>query len=146
MSVKGLADTCHVLLLLLLPSQESDMLIQVVCALGLGGDPILICNLQRANFSCILPLILSACAQIFADLLNGSASPGEEGGGRGATWGSRGVMGWGVSLLAAGHLAPGLGCRGSLRVSVWPASCLWRCANGCHSHVARGRASPTGRA
>ena len=70
MFVKGL----WALLLLLLASQESNMLIQVVCVLGVGGDLKLICNLQRANSPCVLPLILSAGVQIFADLLSGSVS------------------------------------------------------------------------
>lgn len=70
MFVKGLGA----LLLLLLASHESNVLIQVVCALGVGGDLKLICNLQRANSTCVLPLILSVGVQIFADLLSSSAS------------------------------------------------------------------------
>lgn len=63
MFVKRLEDSCHVLLLLLLASPESNMLIQVVCVLGEGGDQKLICNLQRANSSCVKHPF-SVCANI----------------------------------------------------------------------------------
>lgn len=52
-------------LLLLLLSHESNVLIQVVCALGVGGDLKLICNLQRANSTLCAALIpFSGCANI----------------------------------------------------------------------------------
>lgn len=65
MFVKELENSCHVRPLLLLTLPESNMLIQVVCMLGVKGDQKLICNLQRANSNCVTPpLPFSVCTNI----------------------------------------------------------------------------------
>lgn len=73
MFVKGLKDSCHALLLLLLASPESDMLIQVVCVLRVDNYQKLIFSLQRKT-PAVSPCILSVCVQIYADPLNSSPS------------------------------------------------------------------------
>lgn len=64
MFVKGLKDACHVLLLLLLASQESNVLIQVPCVGGGRGSEI---DLQPAKSKLQLyptPHPFSMCANI----------------------------------------------------------------------------------
>lgn len=71
--VKGLKDSCHALLLLLLASPGADILIQVVCVLRVDNYQKLIFSLQRKT-EAVSPCILSVCVQTYADLLNSSPS------------------------------------------------------------------------